>query len=345
VIPHNVLVIVFADNACAQLGIILPLTKLEAEGKIRTKMYTTGMASLDAVAWADVVVLQRVFSHLDMEILLEARKQNKPVIYDIDDNLLDVPLSLGPIAELYADEGVRHNIRMFLTLATLVKTSTVPLAQALAPFTQNPPFVLSPMNPDELYAPVRHSHDNVFRFIYAGNAENYHAVEKLAGRAIQRIMEDYGDKVHFYFFGGVFRELRLGEKNATFIPLLPMHQYMKVLIASTADGAIACLEDSAFNRCKSNVKFREYGARGLAGLYSNIPVYAEWVEHEQTGLLVENTEASWYSAMKYLVDHTEDARRMGKNARLFAENNFRLENYAHAWMDQILTPLLSSRSG
>jgi hypothetical protein len=53
VIPHNVLVIVFADNACAQLGIILPLTKLEAEGKIRTKMYTTGMASLDAVAWAD----------------------------------------------------------------------------------------------------------------------------------------------------------------------------------------------------------------------------------------------------------------------------------------------------
>ena len=116
---------------------------------------------------------------------------------------------------------------------------------------------------------------------------------------------------------------------------------MKVLIASTADGALACLEDSPFNLCKSNVKFREYGARGLAGSYSNIPVYAEWVEHGQTGLLVENTEAAWYEAMASLVENPEAARRIGQNTRSFAEKNLTMERYAKAWMEQILDPLTS----
>lgn len=221
---YKVLVIVFADNACAQLGLILPFEKLEAEGKLHTRIYSTGLAPRSAAAWADAVILQRVFSHLDLEVALEAKKLGKPVIYDIDDNLLDVPLSLGPIAELYATPEVRHNIMVFLKIATLVKVASRPLGEALAPFTSQKPVVLAPMNPDALYAPVKHSNDGVFRFLYAGNAENDHALEKIAGSAIQRILEEYGPRVHWYFFGGRFREVRLPKNSATLIPLLPMRQ-------------------------------------------------------------------------------------------------------------------------
>ncbi len=152
-------------------------------------------------------------------------------------------------------------------------------------------------------------------------------------------MDDYGNRVHFYFFGGAFRELTFRDEQATFIPLLPMRRYMKVLTASTADGALACLENSPFNLCKSNVKFREYGARGLAGIYSNIPVYADWVEHDRTGLLVENTETAWYASMAFLVENPETAREIGNNARACAEEKFTLERYAEAWMEQVLDPL------
>ncbi len=112
-----------------------------------------------------------------------------------------------------------------------------------------------------------------------------------------------------------------------------------LLTASTADGALACLENSPFNLCKSNVKFREYGARGLAGIYSNIPVYADWVEHDRTGLLVENTETAWYASMAFLVENPETAREIGNNARACAEEKFTLERYAEAWMEQVLDPL------
>ncbi|MDL2267925.1 hypothetical protein LJC46_08085, partial [Desulfovibrio sp. OttesenSCG-928-G15] len=158
---HNVLVIVFADNACARLGVVFPFERLEEEGTISTRMFTSGQANASDVDWADIVVLQRVFSHLDMDVALEARRQGKPVVYDIDDNLLDVPLGLGPIAELYAREDVRHNIKTILRMADLVKTSTAPLAEILTPIAGKKPLVLSPMNHDEMYAPVRRSQDGV----------------------------------------------------------------------------------------------------------------------------------------------------------------------------------------
>lgn len=79
----------------------------------------------------------------------------------------------------------------------------------------------------------------------------------------------------------------------------------------------------------------------MAGIYSNIPLYAEWVEQGRTGMLVENTEAAWYAAMKYLVENPEVARRIGDEARAVAEKRFSMERYANAWLTEILEPLVT----
>ena len=60
--------------------------------------------------------------------------------------------------------------------------------------------------------------------------------------------------------------------------------------ASAWDVAVAPLHDTAFNRCKSDLKFLEYAALGLPGIYSDVVPYKHAVRHEETGLLTENTD-------------------------------------------------------
>lgn len=331
-------------DPCAELGVLMPFALLEKESRLEHRPFTTGKAGAGDVAWADAVILQRLFRPQDVELLIAAKELGKPVLYDIDDNLLDVPLKLGPVALTYAHPHNRHNMKVLLKHADMVKAGSPALAEALRPYTSGEPVVLTPLNPQELYAPVRRPDDSVFRFVHAASPHNYLELEDIAGRAVQRIMETYGPAVHFYFFGGTFAGPLKDAKNATVIPHLPMNRFMKVFTSTAGDAALACIEDNSFNRCKTNNKFREYSARGFAGVYSDIPVYGHCVRHGETGLLAANDEQSWFEAMRFLVENPDKARNMGDAAREFAEKNYTVEANAEAWWKDVLLPLLERKT-
>lgn len=66
------------------------------------------------------------------------------------------------------------------------------------------------------------------------------------------------------------------------------------------DIALAPLEDTPFNRCKSDLKFLDYSAIGAAGVYSNVPPYAD-LQDRGLGLVVDNTADAWYRAIRTLI--------------------------------------------
>lgn len=332
---------VFEDfNPCAELGVIMPLNFLERQGRLIHRPFTMHRARLRDVAWADLLILQRLFRPEDMALLAAARELGKPVLYDIDDNLLEVPAAFGPAVRHYTLPQNKRAIQLFLKSADMVKAGTPALAEALRPYTAREPVVLPLLNPRELYAPVRRSEDAVFRFVYAATPHNYLEFERIAGRAMERVMQRYGEAVHFHFFGGNFIDTLNKAKNAAFTPPMPMKAFMEAFTSTPADAGLACFEDTFFNRCKTNTKFREYGARGLAGVYSDIPIYNHCVRHGETGLLTPNDEQSWFEAMCFLVENREKAKRMGDAARTFTEKTYTVEASAKAWMKDILLPLL-----
>jgi glycosyltransferase involved in cell wall biosynthesis len=70
------------------------------------------------------------------------------------------------------------------------------------------------------------------------------------------------------------------------------------------DIGLAPLEDTPLNRYKSDLRFLEYGAIGLPGVYSKAEAFAT-VENGVTGLVVDNTPEEWAEAVVRLWDDAE----------------------------------------
>ena len=82
-------------------------------------------------------------------------------------------------------------------------------------------------------------------------------------------------------------------------------------------AAIAPMGDSVFENCKTPLKYLEYSAMGIPGVYSDTHVYASVVRHDETGLLAANEPGAWIDALEQLLE--SPAKRMAIASRAGAE--------------------------
>jgi processive 1,2-diacylglycerol beta-glucosyltransferase len=107
------------------------------------------------------------------------------------------------------------------------------------------------------------------------------------------------------------------------------------------DIALAPLQDTPFNRCKSDIKYLDYSAIGAAGVFSRVPAYTSSIQHQETGWLTDNTPESWVEALETLL--TDSALRQ-KIANQATQNLYReriLARCVQKW-PQTLDDLLAS---
>ncbi|HEY3494161.1 MAG TPA: glycosyltransferase, partial [Polyangiaceae bacterium] len=84
------------------------------------------------------------------------------------------------------------------------------------------------------------------------------------------------------------------------------------------DVGLAPLEDSGFNRSRSDVKFLEYALHGVAPIVKALAPYRDSVVHGETGLLFENA-AEMLALVKSLVENPAERARIAANARGYVE--------------------------
>jgi glycosyltransferase involved in cell wall biosynthesis len=103
------------------------------------------------------------------------------------------------------------------------------------------------------------------------------------------------------------------------------------------DVAIAPLEDNAFTRCKSDLKYLDYAALGIPGVFSDVRPYRKTVRHRETGLLAANESNAWADALEEVVSDAALRARLAEAAKAEVRGSRMLRTNAVRWREAIET--------
>ncbi|MER3545234.1 MAG: hypothetical protein C4311_11700 [Chloroflexota bacterium] len=308
-------------GAVPQLRLIGPLSLLERAGLAEVNVIALNEVSYletGPIDWADVVIFQRIAGPPTMlQVLERAQRRGALTIYEIDDNLLETP-PLNPNYAYYHDSATRGVMIPLMARVDALTVSTTPLMEQLRQYNETirviPNFVDLELFPERV-APNPPGSPTIVGF--AGtktHAEDF----KVAIPAIRRVLREFPGQAIFRFLAFVPPELE-GLPGVEFWEGTPdLRAFAQLMQRSGFDFALAPLKDNDFNRAKSDLKFLEYGALGIPGLFSNVHPYADAVVHGHNGFIVSpDTSEAWYEAIVYMLTHPDERRRMADNA--FAE--------------------------
>ncbi len=163
----------------------------------------------------------------------------------------------------------------------------------------NPPFDTDTANALLRAAAPRHD-DGVVRIGYPTSRRQ--SVSALLDSVVRHVAQRYAGRVAFEFVGWMPDALA-GAPGVALLPHVPDYdRYLAFKISRRWDIGLAPLVSSAFDACKTSVKYREYGGCRIAGVYGNVAPYTDDVVDGRTGLLADHRPDAWIDALERLID-------------------------------------------
>ena len=327
-------VLLFVENigAIAQIRLLRPFEKLQEACVLTCDQYVMDkprqfdFAQFDKY---DVVIFQRTSSPETVNLMRQAQKRNTRVIYDIDDNLLDIPPEHIFFDE-FQDSAITNAIRSHLAEADLVTVSTGVLWSALAEFSAHRVVVQNEIDLN-LFPPPQAKLKDQVTIAYAGGITHGRDLEPVVP-ALVELLEEYKSAIRVVLFYLRPASLKKYPQVLHLGGFPEYQQYARLLQEAKIDIGLAPLRDDKFNSAKSDVKYLEYGSQAVAGVYSRSLPYSSVVDGE-TGLFVEGDDAGmWYDRIKYLIENPEERERMGNNAMLDVRGNRTSDHMAQTWL-------------
>lgn len=297
-------------NACYRA--LIPARKLETRG--HTIVWPTDPVEipLRALATCDLVHCYRRMDKLaDLRRLAQL---GVAISFDNDDNYLAAEVSNGGTGM----KGRRYNrglfglVREAALLADVATTTTHELERVyLAAGIKRVAVIDNYLDETAFGFGSSQKHDGV---VIAWVAGPEHSTD-LRRIPIVRALEDVLARHPHVRVLGIGLDLRLRSERYRHVRAVAFDDLQRVLAG--VDIGIAPLADTAFNRCRSAVKLKEYASGGAAWLASPVGPYRE-LGPEQGGQLVG--DESWFEALDDLVVNSRQRRRLVKRAVKWAKS-------------------------
>jgi glycosyltransferase involved in cell wall biosynthesis len=294
-----------------------------------------GEFSTAAIKDSDIVVFQREFpSNLSSYLAVTAQAANlgKPVVMDMDDDLLALPIHHPDRVKLnYAKAQIP--ILLGMVQAKALTVTTPYLADRLRKYNTNI-FVLPNFLDDTLWqfnAPQVEPVSDKIRIFYMGTVTHVPDLEMLKP-AFRGLAMKYPGQLEFVFYGAnlEFEEdipaIVTNCQSETFV----YADYVKVALSQKANIAIAPVEDIPYNHCKSSIKFFEYSAMGLPGVYSRVTPYSLVVEEGINGFTASTID-EWIDALSRLIENSQLREKVTLAAQETVRRDWLLSDHAHLW--------------
>jgi SAM-dependent methyltransferase len=212
-----------------------------------------------------------------------------------------------------------------------VQTSTPELARLLR--RRNPELALFP-NAIATLPDIRNFSDPRVLTVFFGALNREPDWRPIMG-AINAVAARAGDRLRFRVVHdeGFFRALET--PNKSFTPLCDYDTYLELLGGS--EISLMPLDDTPFNRAKSDLKFIEAGACRVASLASSV-VYRDSIAHGETGLIFNDPDEFHRQFLRLAaipdlaLELGDNARRMVSRHRMLADQvEPRIAWYRNLW--------------
>ena len=318
------------------LTVVKPLTALHRAGQIIADITVEPWLSNRQIRNADLIVFSRNTEPYALDAVLA---HGKPIIYDIDDNLFEIPATY---ASALAPERLAQFER-YLRSADLIRAYSEPLRERVRQLNERALRVdcgvdwnLVPASP-----PPRDA--NRVRIVYATSRAQEDQLAALFMDDLRRLLRVYQHRVELFFWGYHPPELR-GAPCVNFLDFIPDYdQFFRRFAAAGFDIGLAPLPDDIFHRSKCNNKFREYAACRIAGVYSDVDVYSSCVEDGRTGLLVGTGPGAWFEALSRLIEDAELRRNIQEQAFDLARTRYATGEFHAIWLRHIHETISGAR--
>jgi glycosyltransferase involved in cell wall biosynthesis len=314
--------VIYEPTSNSYYRAVFPMRALESRGHTVVWPSDPFKLPLQEFLTCDLVHCYRRTDHVNDIQMLSGR--GVAISFDNDDNYAAAEMGQGA----GRIEGFRHNKRIFrdsLKMARLADLMTTP-SGALADVyrtagASNVTVIENRLQRGMFGFGSRSKHDGVVIGWVAG-IEHKADMERIQiATALARLLDAHPD----------LRVLTTGVR-------LPIHSdryehvvevdYLDLLkFTGRMDIGIAPLSDTPFNRCRSDVKLKEYASSGTPWLASPVGPYQGLGESEG-GLLVSDDD--WFDTLDALVRDRRRRKRLGKRALAWAKRET-LDRHIQAW--------------
>lgn len=257
-----------------------------------------------------------------------ALKYHRPMIYDVDELLFDSSVDKD-------NKAIIPSISALLD-ADLLITSTPKLQEVLAPF--NPNTTVFPNYLDDLVwklKPVTPKEKDTLRICFIGD-ENDQADLNSIAPVIKQLLTKYTSDLQFEIIGTSTPKCLEGIPGISWkaLPTTEHKEYADFCQKLDADIFIAPVINNLFNACKSPLKYFEYSAMGVPGVYGSMDSYKTTITHGVDGFLAKS-HADWFSCLEELILKPQLRHNMAMAAQSKVEKQYLLSKNIHSLNDII----------
>ncbi len=320
----------------------------------------------------DLIIIQRdillnsFFNEYEFikKLYEECKNNNIPIIFDIDDDLLNID-STHIDYEVY--DKIQPILKYILLNSNIITVPNITLKDQILKFNKNITVKIIPntliklweFSNDKLITKNLRLNDTIKIGYFGGNSHKDDL--KIIEKPINNVINHFTDKHITFELVGITNDdsewitkINIPNnyntnpttiniiKNITSKILQKLNLYDQRLpfcsfvnwIKNEIDWdiAVAPLEDTNINLSKSNLKYLEYTALNIPGVYSDIGPYKE-IGEKNTGIVVNNTNEEWTNALISLIEDYELYATILKNAHEDVGKNYMVKNASSIWKE------------
>jgi hypothetical protein len=331
----KVLVILSGFIPSTIIGVLRPLVSLEKLKEIKLHVVHSKVTMFidNEVEWCDIAVFCRNCEISDLSILYKLKTQGKKVVYEIDDNFEEIPLS-SVIGRDHRYFSRLHVLKRFFQLSDVTRVYSNRLMQRAALHGARTQLIRSYFDKKLIDLLNRTASSGKVKIAYPTGRIDHNGLEDKIFSAVKYVLQKHPGLVEFHLWRSSTPKLLIGMPGVVLNKgSMSYDKFVKSFYTAGFDIGLAPGIDIPFFHSKTNNKYREFGGCGVAGIYSNFPPYAGSIVHEETGLLTGDSSSEWEAAIERLVFDRDLRLKIVANAKNDIFLNYSFEQSVESWRD------------